>query len=127
MADDKDEKPAGDAKAEEKKEESPAETKEESAEEKAKAAGIEVEGAPHRKEEKRKPKEKKVEKKGKRVRTGRKHGKIDSYKFYKVSGDKAERLKKPCPRCGPGTWLAEHKGRLYCGRCHYTIFEKKPQ
>ena len=68
---------------------------------------------------------KKVEKKGKRVRTGKKHLKSDVYKFYKIEDGKAVTSKKPCPRCGPGTWLAEHKGRKYCGRCSYTIFEKK--
>ena len=72
-----------------------------------------------------KPKEKKTEKKGKRIRTGRKHQKTDTYKFYKIEDGKLKRIKKPCPRCGPGTWLAEHKGRLYCGRCSYTIFEKR--
>ena len=70
-------------------------------------------------------KEKKKEKKGKHVRTGKKHLKIDTYKFYKIEGDKVVVSKKPCPRCGPGTWMADHKGRSYCGRCHYTAFEKK--
>jgi len=27
---------------------------------------------------------------------------------------------KFCPKCGPGTMLANHKDRLYCGNCHYT-------
>jgi len=69
--------------------------------------------------------DKKAEKKGKRVRTGKKHFKTDVYKFYKLEGGRAITNKKPCPRCGTGTWLAEHKGRLYCGRCHYTIFDKR--
>ncbi|UCD07935.1 MAG: 30S ribosomal protein S27ae [Candidatus Aenigmatarchaeota archaeon] len=47
------------------------------------------------------------------------------YKFYQPGGETLTRNKKSCPRCGPGTWLAEHKGRLYCGRCGYTIFEKR--
>ncbi|MEM4318376.1 MAG: 30S ribosomal protein S27ae [Candidatus Pacearchaeota archaeon] len=29
-----------------------------------------------------------------------------------------------CPRCGPGIFLAKHKDRLYCGKCHYTEFIK---
>lgn len=33
--------------------------------------------------------------------------------------------KKSCPRCGEGTYLAKHKDRLYCGKCHYTEFFKK--
>ncbi len=30
---------------------------------------------------------------------------------------------KFCPKCGPGMMLADHKDRLYCGKCHYM--EKK--
>lgn len=30
---------------------------------------------------------------------------------------------KTCPKCGDGVMLAEHKDRVYCGRCHYM--EKK--
>jgi small subunit ribosomal protein S27Ae len=79
-------------------------------------------------EEAKKPaKEKKVEKKGKKIRKGRKHENVEIYKFYDAKGQTLVRKKKPCPRCGPGTWLAEHKGRLYCGRCKYTIFEPKKQ
>ncbi len=74
---------------------------------------------------KTKVKGKKVEKKGKKVRTGRKHEKTATYKFYEVKGSELVRKKKACPRCGPGTWLASHKGRLYCGRCNYTLFGKK--
>ncbi len=65
------------------------------------------------------------EKKGKRQRTGRKHSKVDVYKIYEVKDNKIERKRKFCPRCGPGTFLSEHKGRLYCGKCGYTVFENK--
>ena len=67
------------------------------------------------------------EKKGKRVRTGRKHSKVDVYKFYEAKENSVHRKKKSCPRCGPGTFLSEHKGREYCGKCAYTVFEKKEQ
>ena len=30
-----------------------------------------------------------------------------------------------CPRCGPGIFLAKMKGRMYCGKCHYTEFLKQ--
>jgi len=50
--------------------------------------------------------------------TSKKHTK------YRVEGDKIIR-EKCCPRCGPGIFLANGKGRFYCGRCHYTEFEKK--
>ena len=46
------------------------------------------------------------------------------YTQYTVSGDNIE--KAPfCPKCGPGIFLAKHKDRKTCGKCGYTIFEKK--
>lgn len=36
-----------------------------------------------------------------------------------------KKTKKTCPRCGPGNFLADHKTRLYCGKCHYTEFTDK--
>ncbi|HYB04497.1 MAG TPA: 30S ribosomal protein S27ae [Nitrososphaerales archaeon] len=47
------------------------------------------------------------------------------YKFYQVKGGKVERLRKECPRCGRGVFLAEHRDRLTCGKCGYTSFKKK--
>lgn len=44
------------------------------------------------------------------------------YSHYKVEGENVKRTKKHCPRCGQGVFLADHKTRLYCGRCHYTEF-----
>ena len=44
---------------------------------------------------------------------------------YKVDGDKAERIKPTCPKCGPGTFMATHKDRVSCGKCGYTEFKKK--
>ena len=69
--------------------------------------------------------EKKVEHKGKKVRKGKKHSSASVSKAYEIKGDSLSRKKKSCPRCGAGTWLGANKGRLYCGRCHYTFFEKK--
>ena len=49
------------------------------------------------------------------------------YKKYKIEGSKITR-ERLCPRCGPGVFLMKTKGRLYCGKCHYTEFlseEKK--
>jgi len=45
------------------------------------------------------------------------------WKKYIVKGDKVER-KATCPKCGPGYFLAEHKDRTNCGKCHYTEFKK---
>lgn len=43
------------------------------------------------------------------------------YALYKIEGTKV--TKKPnCPRCGPGIFLGNYPGRLYCGKCHYTEF-----
>ena len=49
------------------------------------------------------------------------------YKYYEVKGDKATRLRRECPRCGKGTFLAEHKDRLTCGKCGYTSYKKASQ
>jgi len=78
-------------------------------------------------------KSKEANKKGKKQRTGKKHSSVTVHALYQVNGDSAERKKKACPRCGQGTWLGEHKGRSYCGKCGYTEFhrgasqEEKPQ
>jgi small subunit ribosomal protein S27Ae len=46
------------------------------------------------------------------------------YKFYSIKGDNVTRLRKECPRCGHGVFLAEHKDRLTCGKCGYTSYKK---
>ena len=50
---------------------------------------------------------------------------VQVWKLYKVNGDAVERLKKECPRCGKGYFMAEHKDRLSCGNCGYTTFKAK--
>ena len=40
---------------------------------------------------------------------------------YKVDGEKVARLKRMCDVCPPGTFLADHEDRLYCGRCRTTF------
>ncbi|MCL1811226.1 MAG: 30S ribosomal protein S27ae [Methanomassiliicoccaceae archaeon] len=44
---------------------------------------------------------------------------------YKVDGNKVERTKPMCPKCGPGIFMAVHKDRVSCGKCGYTEFGKK--
>ena len=44
---------------------------------------------------------------------------------YKIEGASISRLKKMCPRCGSGNFLAEHANRFHCGRCKYTNFKKQ--
>lgn len=46
------------------------------------------------------------------------------HKHYKVSGENVT-SDKHCVKCGAGIFLAQHKDRLYCGKCHYTEFLKK--
>jgi len=46
------------------------------------------------------------------------------YTKYKVVGETLIR-DRSCPRCGPGIFLSIGKGRAYCGRCHFTEFDKK--
>ena len=47
--------------------------------------------------------------------------------LYEVSGDKITRKKQSCPKCGAGTYLAQHKDRQSCGKCHYTQFNSKKE
>ena len=44
--------------------------------------------------------------------------------IFKVEGDKITRLRRHCPKCGDGFFLADHKDRLSCGNCGYTEFKK---
>ncbi len=62
------------------------------------------------------------EKKGKKPHKNKPTSK--KYKHYTISGESVTR-KKSCPRCGAGIFLADAGNRLYCGKCHYTSFEKK--
>ena len=40
--------------------------------------------------------------------------------LYDTKGDALVRTHRTCPKCGPGTFLAEHKDRRSCGRCGYS-------
>lgn len=46
------------------------------------------------------------------------------WQLYAVKDGKLERLRNTCPKCGPGTFMADHKDRLVCGKCGYTIYKK---
>ncbi len=52
--------------------------------------------------------------------------KLRVLKFYKVDdAGKVQRLRKVCPQCGPGIFMATHFNRVYCGQCHLTyVYEK---
>ncbi len=47
------------------------------------------------------------------------------WKYYEVKGDRLERKRQSCPRCGEGVFLAEHSNRLSCGKCGYTVWKEK--
>lgn len=67
-------------------------------------------------------KKKKDTKKGKKKHK-KKKVKLAILKYYKVEGEKVVRLRQMCKVCPPGTFIAEHSDRLYCGRCH-TAYQK---
>jgi small subunit ribosomal protein S27Ae len=33
------------------------------------------------------------------------------------------KVKRECPKCGAGIFLAEHKNRFHCGKCGLTEFK----
>lgn len=49
--------------------------------------------------------------------------KLATLKYYSVDSDgKIQRLRRECPNetCGAGIFMAFHKDRQYCGKCHTT-------
>ena len=46
--------------------------------------------------------------------------------LYDVKGETLTRTHRSCPKCGPGTYLAEHKDRRSCGRCGYSESKAPP-
>lgn len=50
---------------------------------------------------------------------------VQVWKLYKADGETLTRLRKECPRCGKGYFMAEHKDRLSCGHCGFTNFKNK--
>jgi small subunit ribosomal protein S27Ae len=47
--------------------------------------------------------------------------------LFKIEGESIVRLRRSCPKCGDGVFLAEHKDRLSCGKCGYTEFKGKQE
>ncbi|MEM0367018.1 MAG: 30S ribosomal protein S27ae [Candidatus Nitrosocaldus sp.] len=50
---------------------------------------------------------------------------IEVWKYYMVEDDRIKRVRRECPRCGRGVFMAEHSDRVTCGRCNYTEFKRK--
>jgi small subunit ribosomal protein S27Ae len=65
-------------------------------------------------------KKKAKERKGKKARSKSKHRKIQIWNKYELNGKEVKRKGESCPRCGEGTFLANHKGRKTCGKCGYS-------
>ncbi len=45
--------------------------------------------------------------------------------YYKIEDGKLMRIRRTCPKCGAGVFMAVHKDRVSCGKCGYTEFIKK--
>lgn len=45
----------------------------------------------------------------------------EKWKRYTLTGASIQRA-KACVKCGAGIFMAQHKNRLTCGKCHYTEF-----
>lgn len=69
--------------------------------------------------------EKKKRSQKERPKSKCKHRKVQIWKLYKIEGGKVIRLRKSCPRCGDGTFLAEYKNRTYCGKCGWSQIKKE--
>ena len=53
---------------------------------------------------------------------GEKKGKsMQLWKLY----DKGKKKNKFCPKCGVGTFMANHKSRWTCGKCNYSEMKGK--
>ena len=50
-----------------------------------------------------------------------KHKAVKVSSYYEIKDGKVIRKRKICPKCG--SFMAEHKDRWYCGKCHYTEFK----
>ena len=46
--------------------------------------------------------------------------------LYDTGGETLRRTHLACPKCGPGTFLAEHANRRSCGRCGYSESKTPP-
>ncbi|KAG2502066.1 hypothetical protein HYH03_000560 [Edaphochlamys debaryana] len=69
-----------------------------------------------------KKRKKKTYTKPKKQKHKHKKIKLRVLKFYKVDDSgKVQRLRKQCPNCGPGTFMATHFDRVYCGKCGNTF------
>jgi len=74
-----------------------------------------------------KKRKKKTYTKPKKQKHKHKKVKLRVLKFYKVEDSgKVQRLRKQCPNCGPGIFMAAHFDRVYCGKCGTTYLVEAP-
>ncbi len=64
-----------------------------------------------------------AEQKPKKQKSGRKKKTKGSY--YEESGAGVKRIKRSCPKCGSGVFMAEHPNRFACGKCSYTEWKQR--
>ena len=70
----------------------------------------------------KKKKKKKVYTTKKKNKHIHKKVKLLALSLYSVDGKgNVTQQRKTCPSCGPGTFMAQHWDRYYCGLCHTTI------
>ena len=77
-----------------------------------------------------KKRKKKQYTKPKKIKHKHKKVKLAVLKYYKVDGNgKITRLRRVCPdpACGPGTFMASHFDRQYCGKCGLTYMFNKDE
>jgi ubiquitin-small subunit ribosomal protein S27Ae len=53
---------------------------------------------------------------------GKKGSSPNVHKYYKIDGDKSQKIRKICSRCGKGVFMSQHKNRRTCGKCGLTEF-----
>ena len=69
-----------------------------------------------------KKRKKKVYTTPKKTKHKHKKVKLAVLNYFKVDSEgKVTKLRRECPNCGAGTFLANHKDRHYCGKCHSTF------
>ncbi|CAI0455087.1 unnamed protein product [Linum tenue] len=74
-----------------------------------------------------KKRKKKVFSTPKKEKKDKEKEKLPVLKLYKVvGGGVLERLRKECPKCGPGNFMADHGDRVSCGKCGLSFARNQP-
>lgn len=63
----------------------------------------------------------------KKIKHKHKKVKLATLKYYAVDdANKVTRLRKECPNesCGAGVFMAQHRDRIYCGKCGLTYVQE---